>query len=120
MDKENLLYLDLKDGRVVIQLFPEKAPNHVARIKELVRQNYYDGLFFHRVIEDFMESGVIVTSDGLIASWASWALFFVLYTFGDFGRKFSPKLSFIYPLTSERASSEILSESVLIYVMRPT
>ena len=54
MDKENLLYLDLKDGRVTIELFPEKAPNHVARIKELVRHNFYDGLFFHRVIEGFM------------------------------------------------------------------
>lgn len=54
MDKENLLYLDLKDGRVTIELYPEKAPNHVARIKELVRQNFYDGLLFHRVIEDFM------------------------------------------------------------------
>lgn len=54
MDKENVLYLDLKDGRVIIEMFPEKAPNHVARIKELVRNGFYDGLFFHRVIEDFM------------------------------------------------------------------
>lgn len=54
MDKENTLYLDLKDGRVTIEMYPEKAPNHVARIKELVRQNFYDGLLFHRVIEDFM------------------------------------------------------------------
>lgn len=54
MDKENLLYLYLKDGKVTIELFPEKAPNHVARIKELVRQNFYDGLLFHRVIEGFM------------------------------------------------------------------
>lgn len=54
MDKENTLYLDLKDGRVTIEMFPEKAPNHVARIKELVRSGFYDGLLFHRVIEDFM------------------------------------------------------------------
>lgn len=54
MDKENLLYLDLKDGRVEIELFPDKAPNHVARIKELVRSNFYDGLLFHRVIDGFM------------------------------------------------------------------
>lgn len=54
MDKENVLYLDLKDGRVTIELYPEKAPNHVARIKELVRHNFYDGLLFHRVIEGFM------------------------------------------------------------------
>lgn len=54
MDRENTLFLDLKDGRVVIALRPDLAPNHVARIKELVRQGYYDGLKFHRVIKGFM------------------------------------------------------------------
>ena len=54
LDPENMLYLDLKDGRVVIELRPDLAPNHVARIKELVRQKFYDGLKFHRVIEGFM------------------------------------------------------------------
>lgn len=54
MDRENTLFLDLKDGRVVIELRPDLAPNHVARIKELVRQGYYDGLKFHRVIPGFM------------------------------------------------------------------
>ena len=54
MDKENTLYLDLKDGRVVIELLPKAAPKHVARIKELVRQGFYDGIVFHRVIEGFM------------------------------------------------------------------
>lgn len=54
MDKENTLYMDLKDGRVVIEMFPEKAPEHVKRIKELAREGFYDGLSFHRVIEDFM------------------------------------------------------------------
>ena len=54
MDRENTLYLDLKNGRVVIELRPDLAPNHVARIKELVRQGYYDGLKFHRVIPGFM------------------------------------------------------------------
>ena len=53
-DLENTLYLELKDGRVTITLRPDLAPNHVARIKELVRQNFYDGLKFHRVIEGFM------------------------------------------------------------------
>ncbi len=51
---ENILYLDLKDGRVVIQLLPEVAPNHVKRIKELVREGFYDGVPFHRVIDGFM------------------------------------------------------------------
>lgn len=44
----------MKDGDVLIQMFPEDAPNHVARIKELVRQGFYDGLKFHRVIDGFM------------------------------------------------------------------
>jgi peptidylprolyl isomerase len=48
------LYLDLKDGRVVIDLRPDLAPKHVARIKELVRTGFYDGLTFHRVIPGFM------------------------------------------------------------------
>ncbi|MFY9289039.1 MAG: peptidylprolyl isomerase [Alphaproteobacteria bacterium] len=54
LDLENTLYLDLADGRVVIQLRPDLAPAHVTRIKELVRQNFYDGLNFHRVIPGFM------------------------------------------------------------------
>ena len=53
-DKENMIYLELKDGRVVIELLPELAPNHVARIKELTRQGFYDGIVFHRVIDGFM------------------------------------------------------------------
>jgi len=51
---QNLLYMKLKHGTVIIELFPEKAPNHVARIKELVRSSFYDGLKFHRVIDGFM------------------------------------------------------------------
>ncbi|SLN55790.1 peptidylprolyl isomerase [Oceanibacterium hippocampi] len=54
MDAENTLHMELKDGRVVIELRPDLAPNHVARIKELVRDGFYDGLKFHRVIDGFM------------------------------------------------------------------
>ncbi len=53
-DRENLLYLDLAQGRVVIQLRPDLAPAHVARIKDLARQGFYDGHVFHRVIDGFM------------------------------------------------------------------
>jgi peptidylprolyl isomerase len=53
-DPENTLYMDLEYGRVVIEMRPDLAPNHVARIKELVRQKFYDGLTFHRVIAGFM------------------------------------------------------------------
>ena len=53
-DPENTLYLDLKDGRVVIRLRPDLAPKHVAQIKTLTKQGFYDGIVFHRVIEGFM------------------------------------------------------------------
>ncbi|MCT4635527.1 MAG: peptidylprolyl isomerase [Rickettsiales bacterium] len=51
---ENTLYLYLKDGRVTIEMRPDLAPQHVARIKELVKSKFYDGLKFHRVIDGFM------------------------------------------------------------------
>ncbi len=50
----NMLYLTLQYGEVVIQLRPDLAPKHVARIKELAREGFYDGIIFHRVIEGFM------------------------------------------------------------------
>ncbi len=53
-DPENTLVLTLKDGDVFIKLRPDVAPNHVARIKELVREGFYNGQVFHRVIEGFM------------------------------------------------------------------
>jgi peptidylprolyl isomerase len=51
---EYKLLLQLKDGTVEIELLPIAAPNHVARIKELTRQGFYDGIVFHRVIDGFM------------------------------------------------------------------
>ena len=54
-DPENLLLLDLSNGqRVTIRLMPDWAPNHVERIKTLTRKGFYNGVIFHRVIEDFM------------------------------------------------------------------
>ncbi len=53
-DRENLLFIELDYGRVVIQLRPDIAPRHVQRIKELAREGFYDGVVFHRVIEGFM------------------------------------------------------------------
>jgi peptidylprolyl isomerase len=53
-DPENTLIMDTTQGRVVIEMRPDLAPNHVARIKELARQHFYDGIVFHRVIDGFM------------------------------------------------------------------
>ena len=64
-DPENTLFLDLKDGRVTIQMFPQQAPNHVARIKELAREGYYNGKKWHRVIDGFMAQTGSPNGDGI-------------------------------------------------------
>jgi peptidylprolyl isomerase len=56
-DPENTLILTLDAGDVTIKLRPDLAPNHVARIKALVREGFYDGIVFHRVIPGFMAQG---------------------------------------------------------------
>ena len=53
-DLSNTVYLELKDGRVIIEMKPDQAPEHVKRIKELINEKFYDGLKFHRVIDGFM------------------------------------------------------------------
>jgi peptidylprolyl isomerase len=52
--KENTLVLETTQGRVVIEMRPDLAPGHVAHIKKLVGEKFYDGIVFHRVIEGFM------------------------------------------------------------------
>lgn len=54
LDPENTIVMETTKGRVVIKLRPDLAPNHVARIKQLARENFYDGIVFHRVIDGFM------------------------------------------------------------------
>ena len=51
---ENFLTIELKDGPVLIELYPDKAPGHVKRIKKLAGDGKYDGVAFHRVIDGFM------------------------------------------------------------------
>ena len=57
-DPENYIIMDVDyvsgQGQITIRLYPLAAPNHIARIKELIRQGFYDGIVFHRVIEGFM------------------------------------------------------------------
>ena len=53
-DPENTIIMETTKGQVVIQLLPDLAPGHVARIKELCAEGAYDGVVFHRVIDGFM------------------------------------------------------------------
>jgi len=53
-DAENLVYIDTAYGRMIVELYPEIAPAHVERIRLLASTGFYDGLKFHRVIDDFM------------------------------------------------------------------
>jgi cyclophilin family peptidyl-prolyl cis-trans isomerase len=54
LDPENTLIIELANGRVVIRMLPDVAPQHVARIRALARAGFYDGLIFHRVIPGFV------------------------------------------------------------------
>ncbi len=65
LDLENTLYIDLKYGRVVVEMFPKIAPAHVERIKLLTRQKFYDGIVFHRVITGFMAQTGDPTGTGM-------------------------------------------------------
>ncbi|MFD2183395.1 peptidylprolyl isomerase [Rhodoplanes azumiensis] len=60
LDPQNTILLDTKDGRVVIKLRPDLAPQHAERIKLLTREKFYDNVPFHRVIDGFMAQ----TGDG--------------------------------------------------------
>lgn len=64
-DPENTLIMEMTHGNVVIEMLPEVAPNHVARIKELAREGFYDGVVFHRVIDGFMAQTGDPTGTGM-------------------------------------------------------
>ena len=64
-DPENTLHMETTQGPVVIELKPDVAPAHVARIKELAREGFYDGVVFHRVIDGFMAQGGDPTGTGM-------------------------------------------------------
>lgn len=63
--KAESLKMTLKDGEVIIKLLPEVAPNHVARIKKLAKEGFYDGIVFHRVIDGFMAQTGDPTGTGM-------------------------------------------------------
>ncbi len=54
-DAQNVLVIDTNKGRIVVEMIPEAAPNHVARVRELAQAKFYDGLSFFRVVENFMD-----------------------------------------------------------------
>ena len=64
-DPENTLVMETTHGTVTIALRPDLAPNHVARIKELAREGFYDGIVFHRVIDGFMAQTGDPTGTGM-------------------------------------------------------
>ena len=65
MSDENTIHMELKTGRVTIALKPDLAPSHVARIKELTKEGFYDGVVFHRVIAGFMAQTGDPTGTGM-------------------------------------------------------
>jgi peptidylprolyl isomerase len=64
LDPETAILFETTKGRVIVELAPELAPGHVARVKELAREGFYDGLTFHRVIDGFMAQGGDPKGDG--------------------------------------------------------
>lgn len=64
-DPENTIVMETSKGKVVIELMPDLAPNHVSRVKELSRENFYDGVVFHRVIDGFMAQTGDPTGTGM-------------------------------------------------------
>ena len=64
-DLEDLIYVDLSFGRIVIEMRPDLAPLHVARLKELIREGFYDGLAFHNVVPEFVAETGDPTGTGL-------------------------------------------------------
>lgn len=106
-DLENILYMELKTGLVVIQMFPEVAPNTITRVKELVRQGFYNGLNFHRVIPDFMAQTGDPAGDGS----------------GGSGQKLLPEFSELHhlrgTLSMARAMEEDSADSQFFIMLQP-
>ena len=106
LDPENTIYLDLTNGRVVIQLFPDLAPKTVAQIKTLARQGFYDGTPFHRVIEGFMAQGGDPTGTGTGGS-----------KLPDLPAEFTPKRHFLRGTCGMARTSEPNSANSQFFIM---
>jgi peptidylprolyl isomerase len=106
LDPENTIYMDIPAGRVVIKLRPDLAPEHVARIKELTRQGFYDGTPFHRVIPGFMAQGGDPTGTGTGGS-----------DLPDLRAEFSKKASFTRGMIGAARSSDPNSANSQFFIM---
>jgi cyclophilin family peptidyl-prolyl cis-trans isomerase len=106
---EYMLHLDLSTGgRVTIQLYPQVAPGHVARIKELTRSGFYNGLKFHRVIDGFMAQTGDPTSTGTGSS-----------QLPDLAAEFNPTPHLRGTLSMARAQEENSANSQFFIMFQP-
>jgi len=106
---EYMLNLDLSTGgRVVIQLYPNVAPNHVERIKQLARAGFYDGIKFHRVIDGFMAQTGDPTATGQGGS-----------QLPDLKAEFNPTPHLRGTLSMARAENEDSANSQFFIMLQP-
>lgn len=103
---ENVLVMDLETGEsVLIELFPDVAPQHVERIRTLATQGFYDGVIFHRVIDGFMAQGGDPTGTGRGGS-----------EFPDLPAEFSP-ISHARGIVSMARAADINSANSQFFIM---
>jgi len=105
-DLENTLLLDLKTGRVTIELRPDLAPKHVERVKKLAREHFYDNTPFHRVIEGFMAQGGDPTGTGTSGS-----------SYGNLPAEFSRTAKFVRGTVGAARTGDPNSANSQFYIM---
>jgi cyclophilin family peptidyl-prolyl cis-trans isomerase len=108
-DRENILVLDLSNGqRVHIRLMPQWAPEHVARVKTLASQGFYNNIIFHRVIDGFMAQTGDPTGTGQGGS-----------SLPDLKAEFNPQPHLRGTVSMARAASEDSANSQFFIVFYP-
>ena len=116
---ENVIVIELKDGPVVIETFPDVAPKHVERIEKLAKAGKYDGVAFHRVIEGFMAQ----TGDvefGNVKDFSSFRLALVGLTFPTSRKSLMIKSMFVVPVPwPVHPAQTVLTVSSLSVSSRP-
>jgi peptidylprolyl isomerase len=105
-DLQNEIYMDLPQGRVVIELLPQLAPKAVARVKELCREGFYDNTPFHRVIPGFMAQGGDPTGTGTGGS-----------KLPDLPAEFTNKMHFLRGVVGSARTSDPNSANSQFFIM---